>query len=304
MEQFHGVDPSGCGEPSTTRRRRTTRVTPSAIVASRSATRCGLVEAECVPVHAAADEHVEQVQAVLVTVRDQVLVGQLHGSLTLHHGIGRPAYGADPVGQFRDVAHRCRQRDQANVMRQVNDHLLPDRPAIGVLQEVHLVDHDRSEVAQVAAGVDHVPQHLGRHDDDRRVAVDRVVTGQEPHGIVAMDLDEVAVLLVRKRLDRRGVERAPAVDAVRRDAVLRDDRLSAPRRRSDHDVAPGIERVEGLGLEPIGGERERRDQVAAVRTDGHRWLRPRREPVGVRRCSRSTRRGSTGQSSGWRASPM
>ena len=63
---------------------------------------------------------------------------------------------------------------------QVDDHLLPHRPAVGVLQEVHLVEHDEAEVVERRrAGVDHVAQHLGRHHDDRRVAVDGVVAGEQ-----------------------------------------------------------------------------------------------------------------------------
>ena len=53
-------------------------------------------------------------------------------------------------------------------------------PAVGVLEVVHLVEHDAAQaVERAATGVDHVAQHLGGHHHDRRVAVDRVVAGQQ-----------------------------------------------------------------------------------------------------------------------------
>ena len=74
-------------------------------------------------------------------------------------------------------------------LRQVDDHLLPDRAAEPVGQVVHLVHHDVAEAGQRGrAGVEHVAQHLGGHHDHRRVAVDRVVAGQQadPVGAVAV----------------------------------------------------------------------------------------------------------------------
>ena len=140
--------------------------------------------------------------------------------------------------------------------RQVDDHLLPHRPAIGVLQEVHLVEDHEAEVGQRRRpGVDHVAQHLGRHHDGRRVAVDGVVAGQQPDLADAVAGGEVAVLLVRQRLERRGVERPQPAPAHRLDAVLGDDRLAAPGRRGDDDVPAGVDGVERLDLEAVELER-------------------------------------------------
>ena len=57
------------------------------------------------------------------------------------------------------------------------------------------------------AGVEHVAQDLGGHHDDRRLAVDRGVTGEQPDRVGAVPRDQLGVLLVRQRLDRRRVER-------------------------------------------------------------------------------------------------
>ena len=63
---------------------------------------------------------------------------------------------------------------------QVDDDLLPHRPAEPVGEVVHLVHDHEPEAAQGRRpGVHHVAQHLGGHDDDRRLAVDRGVPGQQ-----------------------------------------------------------------------------------------------------------------------------
>ena len=61
-----------------------------------------------------------------------------------------PAHGADPLRQLVDVADGRRQAHQPDVLRQVDDHLFPHRAAVGVLQEVHLVEHHECEVVEVA----------------------------------------------------------------------------------------------------------------------------------------------------------
>ena len=162
------------------------------------------------------------------------------------------------------------------MLGQVDHHFLPHRPAIRVLQEVHLVEDDEAEVVQEPRpSVDHVAQHLGGHHHDRRVAVDRVVAGQEADLVVAVHGDEVTELLVRERLDRCRVERPQAGASGRVDAVLRDDRLAAPGRNCDDDVVAAIERVEGLVLEPIDRERVPGDEVGPVGTVDRSSLTPR-----------------------------
>ena len=63
---------------------------------------------------------------------------------------------------------------------QVNDHLFPDTAAKTVGEVVHFVHHDEAKTRQRRRRrVQHVAQHLGRHHDDRRLTVDRVVAGQQ-----------------------------------------------------------------------------------------------------------------------------
>jgi hypothetical protein len=89
----------------------------------------------------------------------------------------------------------------------VDDHFLPDGAAGAVGEVMHLVEDHVAEVAQRwRPRVQHVAEHLGGHHHDRRVAVDRVVPGQQADGAGVVAPDKVAVLLVGQRLDRRGVE--------------------------------------------------------------------------------------------------
>ncbi len=151
------------------------------------------------------------------------------------------------------------------MLGQVDDDLLPHGTPVGVLEEVHLVEHDQSEVVQrPRAPVDHVAEDLGRHHDDRCVSVDRVVAGEQSDGVVAVDVDQIAVLLVRQRLDRCGVERAMPGGTCHGDAVFGHHGLAAPGRSSNDDVVAAIERVERIGLEAVDRERVARRQFRAV----------------------------------------
>jgi len=80
----------------------------------------------------------------------------------------------EPVAELLGVAHRRREGDHLHVLGQVNDHLLPDGSTEAVGEVVDLVHHDEAEPVEGAGPrVHHVPQHLGGHDDDRGLAVDR-----------------------------------------------------------------------------------------------------------------------------------
>ena len=121
-------------------------------------------------------------KAVVRPVAHQVVVVEPDRTAKLDDRCRRAAHGLDPRRKLGGVAHGGGQADQADVGRQVDDHLLPHGAAVGVLEEVHLVEHDEAEVVQGRGpGVDHVAQDLGRHHDDRGVPVDRVVARQQAH---------------------------------------------------------------------------------------------------------------------------
>ena len=128
----------------------------------------------------------------------------------------------------------------------MDDHLFPHRPPVGVLEVVDLVEDDVAEpVERRRGGVDHVAQDLGGHDHHRRFAVDRVVAGEEPDPGGAVGPDQVAVLLVRQRLERRRVEDLAPLGQRLLHGVLRHHRLARPGRGGHQHGTAGIECVEG-----------------------------------------------------------
>ena len=190
--------------------------------------------------------------------------------------VGVAADLAHPLAELLGVADRGRQRDQPHRLGQVDDHLFPDRAAEAVGQVVHLVHDDVAEPGQGGrAGVEHVAQHLGRHDDDRGLAVDAVVAGQQADLGRAVALDQVVVLLVGQRLDRGGVEALAALLQGEVDRELADDGLAGPGGRRDEDSVARLQRPAGVELEVVElevvqtAERgERRPALGLALTEG------------------------------------
>ena len=81
-----------------------------------------------------------------------------------------------------------------------------------------------------------VGQHLGGAADDRRVRVDRGVAGEHADVLGAEDVAQGEELLADQRLDRRGVEGAPALRRARRSArrSATSALAGAGGRRQDH----------------------------------------------------------------------
>ena len=112
-----------------------------------------------------------------------------------------------PLAELFGVGHRRRQRDDEDVLGQVDDHLFPDSTPEAVGEVVDLVHDDVTEARQGGrTGIHHVAQHLGRHDDDGSLAVDGGVPGEQPDVGGAVAPTEIGVLLVGQGLDRRRVE--------------------------------------------------------------------------------------------------
>ena len=150
----------------------------------------------------------------------------------------------------------------------MDDHLFPHPAAEPVGEVVHLVHHHvRQPLERAGARVEHVAQHLGGHHHHRRVAVDRVVAGQQADLLGAVAGDQVVVLLVGQRLDRRGVE-ALAPRRWRRRAVgrrrvvgpppqrqvygeLADHRLAGAGGRAHQHPAAPLQRLTRLTLEVV-----------------------------------------------------
>ena len=170
----------------------------------------------------------------------------------------RPVDQADPLGDLVDVGDGGGEPDQRHVLRGVDDDLLPHRPPPLVAHVVALVEHDVGEPLQ-GAGVEHVAEDLGRHDQERRARVDLDVPGQDADLGHPELPAEVGVLLVGERLERRRVG-DPLLPGQRLvDGELGDQRLAGAGRGGDDHRRALEDRPDGRDLEVV--ERER---VAAL----------------------------------------
>jgi hypothetical protein len=96
-----------------------------------------------------AHERRQQVQAVVGAIADEVEVVELHRTPLLDHGVVGPAR-SDPLGQLARVADGRRQADQLHVARRWMITSSHTGPAVRVLEEVHLVEHDDPESVERA----------------------------------------------------------------------------------------------------------------------------------------------------------
>ena len=137
----------------------------------------------------------------------------------------------------------------------MDDDLFPHRPTEPVGEVVNFVEDDEAEIRQTRhVVVEHIAQHFGGHDDDRRIAADRRVTGEQPDIVCPMDLGEVVEFLIAQRLDRRGVEDPFALAPGQFHGELRDERLACAGRRRDQHVLPFLQVTAGFDLEVVEGE--------------------------------------------------
>ena len=202
----------------------------------------------------------EQVEQALA---DHDVLVERHRAALLDDRRGVAAHRLQPLAELLGVRHRGRQRDQGHRLREVDDHLLPDGAPRAVGEVVHLVHHHEAEPEQgPRPGVQHVAQHLGRHHHDRRLAVDHVVAGQQADLLGAVAVDEVVELLVRQRLDRRGVEALAAGRQRQVHRELADHRLAGAGGRRDQHAVAVLDAPAGLDLERVEREGVRRREVA------------------------------------------
>ena len=194
------------------------------------------------------------------------MLPQRYRPLLVDDDRGPAANLVQPLAELLGVAHRRGQRRHPYRLRQVDDHFLPDHAAGGVRQVVHLVEDDVAEARQRRrSGVQHVPQHLGGHHHHRRVSVDAVVPGEQAHRLVVVPPDEVGVLLVRQRLDRRGVEALTALGERQVHGELADHGLARSGGRGDQHAAARAQRTARVHLESVEVELVERAEGGELR---------------------------------------
>ena len=145
-------------------------------------------------------------EVVQVVTRHHVLP-QRNGPVLFHDHFGVATHGGQPCTELFCVRHRRAQCGDDNLRRQVDDDLFPHRAPESIREVVDLVHHHVAEVVQRRGTcVQHVAKHLGCHDDDGRLAVDRRIAGQKPDGVPPVSVHQLGVLLVREGLDGCRIE--------------------------------------------------------------------------------------------------
>ncbi len=245
-EGLGDLHPPGCEEPAS-------RAATSLV--SRRSSLPILIELSRLGVGTVTDHDGQHVQSVARTLPHEIQVLELDRTFELDDRRRGSAHGRDPLGEIVGIGHRCGEAHQAHGPRQMDDDLLPDRSPVGVLQIVHLVQHHVAEAGEGRGRcVDHVAQHFGGHDDDRRLAVDRVVPRQEPDALGAVTSDEIVVLLIRQRLDGGRVEGLLPPGQRIGHGVLGHHRLARTRRRGHENGMTSVEDVDRATLKLVEHE--------------------------------------------------
>ena len=183
---------------------------------------------------------------------DHHVLPQRHRAVLVHDDRDPAAHAVQPVAELLGVADRGGQRDQRHRLGQVDDDLFPYRAARPVGQVVHLVQHHETEAREGGRpGIEHVAQHFGGHDHDRRLAVDAVVPGEQADRLAVVAADQVGVFLVGKGLDRRGVEALEAAFQGQVHGELTDHGLAGAGGSGDEDPVAIVQGGAGLELEVV-----------------------------------------------------
>ena len=89
----------------------------------------------------AVDQRFSQHDVVGGLVAVGIHIAQFDGAPALNNGTCGAPHCRKPLGDLVGIAHCCRQGHETHGRLEVNDHLFPHWAAIGILQEVHLVEH-------------------------------------------------------------------------------------------------------------------------------------------------------------------
>ena len=128
-------------------------------------------------------------EQVVHPVADQDMVDQRHRTVAGRHDRRRSSDLTQPGSELLDVRHGRRQRHHLHSVGQMDDDLFPHRAAEPVGEVVDFVEDDEAEVRQAShVVVEHIAQHFGGHDDDRRIATDRRVSGEQTDVLGPVDL--------------------------------------------------------------------------------------------------------------------
>ena len=138
----------------------------------------------------------------------------------------------------------------------MQDDFFPHRAAITIREVMHFVHNHVQQTGQrIRAGVDHVAKDFGRHDHDRGITIDREIAGEQSDAFLTIFGDEVAVFLVRQRLDRCRVKAFAVLLECEVDREFADDGLTRSGWRSNKHSPASFECFASTNLEIVEIER-------------------------------------------------
>jgi hypothetical protein len=110
----------------------------------------------------------------------------------------------DPCGDLIDIGNRGGEGYEGDILRTVNDDLLPDCAPPLIPHVMTLVE---DYVAEIRWGlqVKHITQDLRGHDQDGGLRVHLDITGQDPDVFGAELPTKISIFLVAECLDGGGI---------------------------------------------------------------------------------------------------
>ncbi|OQA40613.1 MAG: hypothetical protein BWY49_00790 [Candidatus Omnitrophica bacterium ADurb.Bin314] len=157
-----------------------------------------------------------------------------------------------PRCKFPHVRNSRAERENPDLRRREKKGLLPDRPALVVIQVMDLVENDPTRTPDALTVLEKgVPVNLGRHDEQPGARVDRDVAGQDADIGRAEPLLEIAELLITQGFDRGRVDNALPLSEGLFDGLFRDEGLAGTGRGRNEERVVFFNPLNGLLLERI-----------------------------------------------------
>ena len=126
------------------------------------------VETKAVGIGHSLAEEGEHADPVTAPLSHGVMMLEGDRSMGFDHHVGGSSHRGEPGPEVPRVVDGGRQADEGHVRRRQYQNFFPHRPAIRILEVVHLVEDDDGQVIKHRrAGEQHVPQDFRGHDHDR-----------------------------------------------------------------------------------------------------------------------------------------
>src|SRR5579885_1115591 len=204
----------------------------------------------------------------------EVIMIERHSSLLMHHQLNRRVDTADPLGKVWRVADSGGEANKLDVSGRADDGLFPDGAALNIAKVVQFVENDKADIGQFGWDItgifellhpalfqQHIAIDFGGHDDNRRAAALDNIARHQADGLVAIQVAQVAILLIGERLERRGIDDALAALLRQPDREFGHQRLARPGRRGHQHRLPVRQNFHSIQLKWVKGKRIARHKL-------------------------------------------